>query len=388
MAPRFLPAIATQSLGRAPHHPIATKLALIASAGFHAVELFMEDLEHLAHQLRSTSTRPHLTHDAALLAAATHISDLCAHHSLHILCLQPFANYEGLLSPSAHASRLRDLRLWFRLARALRTDLIQIPSSYLPADQCTGERSRVVADLREAADLGLQCEPPVRFAYEALAWGTHADRWEQVWEVVEEVDRVNFGCCLDTFNLLGREWADPARGDGLVPGAEGRLEVVLQRLRTRLDPRKVFYIEAVDGERLDEPLVEGHPFYHEDQPARMSWSRNARLFPCEEKGYLPVVQTLQAIVDAGYEGYVSFEFFSRTAHEQGDHVPREHAERARRSWHRMCEEMGWEDCMKARNIDAPVPSLAQDIGVLSPPPPPSAPALAHQHSMSAALQAH
>lgn len=352
MAPRFLPAIASQSLGRAPHHKIETKLALIAAAGFHAIELFMEDLELVATRMREATYPPDsfidstsLTTDDYLLAAAKYIRQLCQQHNLDILCLQPFMNFEGLLSPSAHAARLRELHLWIRLAQHLHTDLIQIPSSFLPTTACTGDREQIVSDLRAVADIGLAHKPPIRFAYEALAWATHTDRWDQAYTIVEKVDRPNFGTCLDTFNLLGREYADPTVPSGETPDAAAALSRTLHALRTRLDPAKIFYIEACDGERLSAPLRPGHPFHDPDQPARMSWSRNARLFPCEVSGYLPVRETLQAIVDAGFEGYVSFEFFSRSAQQAGPEVPPEHARRAQLSWRRMCKMMDWEDCL-------------------------------------------
>jgi 4-hydroxyphenylpyruvate dioxygenase len=353
MAPRYRPAIASQSIGRAPHHRIEHKLSLIASHGFEAIELFMEDLELVAEMMRTANSNTdhfiaeNLTNEKYLLAAASYIGNLCRHLSLAVLCLQPFANFEGLRSSSEHAARISELELWIRLAQNLGTDLIQIPSSYLPEDQCTDNRDHVIADLREVADIGLQHTPPIRFAHEALCWGTYTDKWWQVWDIVQAVDRPNFGTCLDTFNILGREYADPASPNGLVPDAATALKHTLHLLRTRLDPAKIFYIEACDGERLAEPLVPGHEFYNADQKARMSWSRNARLYPFEERGYLPVTETLKAITDAGYEGYVAFEFFSRTAHEKGEHVAREHAGRAKRSWQRMCQEMGWEDVMES-----------------------------------------
>ncbi|KPI35222.1 3-dehydroshikimate dehydratase [Cyphellophora attinorum] len=340
MAPRFRPAVASQSFGRAPHHRIEHKLALCAEYGFEAVEIFYEDLELLAQDLRRTDAS--LTKESSLLAAATRIADLCAQLDLFIICLQPFANYEGLVDRKAHASRIQELYFWIRLAQNLKTDLIQVPSSYLPAAECCSSRDLIIADLQELCDVGLSHTPPIRFAHEALCWATHHSFWTDVWDLVLAVDRPNFGTCLDTFNLLGREYADPTAPSGKTPNAEEQLTTTLHNLRTRLDPSKIFYIEAVDGERLDAPLVEGHPFHNADQVPRMSWSRNARLFPFEERGYLPVTEILKAIEDVGYEGYVAFEFFSRTAHEQGEHVPIEHAQRAQKSWRKICEAMGWE----------------------------------------------
>jgi 4-hydroxyphenylpyruvate dioxygenase len=39
----------------------------------------------------------------------------------------------------------------------------------------TGSEDKIVADIREIGELGLKENPPVRFAYEALAWGAHID---------------------------------------------------------------------------------------------------------------------------------------------------------------------------------------------------------------------
>lgn len=37
----------------------------------------------------------------------------------------------------------------------------------------TGDEDKIVADIKELGELGLKENPPVRFAYEALAWGAH-----------------------------------------------------------------------------------------------------------------------------------------------------------------------------------------------------------------------
>lgn len=42
----------------------------------------------------------------------------------------------------------------------------------------------------------------VRVGYEALAWGTMVNRWEQTWDVVKEVNSWNVGIILDSFNQL------------------------------------------------------------------------------------------------------------------------------------------------------------------------------------------
>ncbi|PYI22393.1 xylose isomerase-like protein [Aspergillus japonicus CBS 114.51] len=336
------PAIATMSVGRAWVHPLPAKLTQIAAAGFQGVELFYEDLEYLAREHSPSDAEPS---ESSLLAAAQTTKDLCAGLNLQIISLQPFLFYEGLIDRAAHAQRLTKLRTWFRLAHTLGTDLIQIPSNFLPATETTGHLDRIVADMVELAELGLQQRPVIRFAYENLAWGTHVATWETLWTVVERVNRPNFGACLDTFNIAGRVWADPAAESGTVAGdADAVLAESLARLVRTVDVRKVFYVQVVDAERLAAPLRgEGHPFFVAGQPARMSWSRNARLFLYEQDrgGYLPVVEVARAFL-AGlkFEGWVSMELFARSLAEADPAVPREHARRGWRAWELLREELG------------------------------------------------
>lgn len=324
------------SLGRAWHHPLEQKLKQASSAGFRGIEIFYEDLEYFAQALSGSEHNDDAPLPSTqLIAAATEIRKLCSTLNLTIIGLQPFLFYEGLLDRAEHAKRIEKLHVWFEIADALDIDIIQIPSNFLPAAQLTGDVDAIVADMVEVADLGAKRSRPIRFAYENLCWGTHVDTWEQAWEVVRRVDRENFGFCLDTFNIAGRVWADPASPDGKVENADEALEASLKRLVEVVDVRKVFYVQFVDAERLDAPLIEGHTYYAGDQPARMSWSRNARCFMYEsERGaYLPVEKVARAIVDGlGYKGWVSMELFSRTMSDPRPEVPEEHATRAIRSW--------------------------------------------------------
>lgn len=158
-----------------------------------------------------------------------------------------------------------------------------------------------------------------------------------------DVDRANFGTCLDAFNICGREFADPAAHDGRMLDAERALGASLERMR---DVKKVFLVQVADAERMREPLVEGLSFHIDGQPTRMSWSRNARLFPGEEdKGaYLPVLDVLRAITGQdvlGYDGWISSETISRTLVDPRPEVVKEHAQRAEISWRWMEKELGW-----------------------------------------------
>lgn len=336
----FLPTIASMSLGRAWVHRLEEKIREASTAGFRGIEIFYEDLEYFARSVAGIESSDTTPSPAQLIEAADRVRELCSTQGLAIIGLQPFLFYEGLLDRDEHRARIEKLKVWFEIADALDTDTIQIPSNFLPAEQLSGDMSVIVADMVEVADLGSRRARPIRFAFENLCWGTHIDTWEQAWEVVRRVDRANFGICLDTFNIAGRVWADPASADGKVPDADARFDESLKRLVETVDLTKVFYIQLVDAERLDKPLVEGHEFYAAAQPARMSWSRNARCFMYEsDRGaYLPVEKVARAIIHGlGYTGYVSMELFSRTMADPDPKVPHEHAVRGMRSWNRVTE---------------------------------------------------
>jgi 4-hydroxyphenylpyruvate dioxygenase len=334
------PAISSMSLGRAyANHSMEEKLMQAAAHGFEGIEVFFEDIDYIAKEL---SANGDLRSQFALqLEAAKIIRDVCDHYGLHVVCLQPFLCYGGLKDRNEHHKCIETLLEWFQLVQVLRTDLIQIPSNFLTPDRLIPDTDVLVDDMRQIADLGLGQSPPVRFAYENLAWGTYVDTWEGVWEIVSQVDRPNFGMCLDTFNIVGRVWADPASPTGRVSDGDIALRASMKRLAGTIDVNKVFYVQVVDAERLNAPLDRKHPFYVEGQPVRMSWSRNCRLFAFEhERGsYLPILEVARIIFDLGFEGWVSMELFSRSMASKDSKVPLEHARRASVAWEKLKTEL-------------------------------------------------
>lgn len=116
--------------------------------------------------------------------------------------------------------------------------------------------------------------------------------------MVRRVDRWNFGRCLNTFNIVGRVWGDHASEDGTDgPDSDRDLKASLLALVKSIDVKNVCYVPVVGTDRLSSPLVMGHEWYFEGQPARMSWSRNARLFYGEEDlgQYLPIARAARAL---------------------------------------------------------------------------------------------
>ncbi|KAF5568754.1 3-dehydroshikimate dehydratase [Fusarium napiforme] len=334
----FQPAILSASLGRAWLHDFANKAKQASEHGFQGIEVFYEDLEYEAKRLHSVETPS----NDQILAAASHIRELLDGLKLTVIGLQPFLFYEGLKDREQHARLIEKIRLWFKIAKILGTNTIQIPANFLPADQLTGDMEVIVGDLVELADLGIKQDPPIRFAYEALCWSTHVDTWEKSWEVAQKVDRPNFGLCLDTFNIAGRVWGDPASPTGKTPNADQDLKDSLDRLVKEVTLDKVFYIQVVDAERMETPLVKGHPFHVDGNPARMNWSRNARayMYETDRGAYLPVEDIAKVLIrDMGYKGYVSMELFSRTMSEEGEDVPKQHAKRGIAAWKTLTERL-------------------------------------------------
>ncbi|KAK4162316.1 xylose isomerase-like protein, partial [Cladorrhinum sp. PSN259] len=336
-------AITSMSLGRCyAGHSFTTKLDMAHKYGYQGLELFHEDLADVAEQLPGEAPSPSGPSQAAQLQAARHILAMCRVRSIEIVCLQPFSQYDGLLDREEHDRRLQQLEFWIELAHELETDIIQIPANFLPAEQVTEDLDLIISDLREVADMGLAANPPIRFVYEALCWSTRVDTWERCWEVVTKVDRPNFGACLDTFNIAGRVYADPAVASGRTPFAEEAVRKSIARMIETVDAAKVFYVQVVDAERLKKPLVVGHPYYNAEQPARMSWSRNCRLFYGEKDrgAYLPVKEIAWAFFHGiGFEGWVSLELFNRRMGEEGAEVPEELARRGAVSWAKLVKDL-------------------------------------------------
>lgn len=334
------PAISSHSLGRAWVHNLPEKLDQAARYGLD-VEMFYEDLQYLARGLPGGETRE------TIIAAAHVARVLCSERGISIICLQPFMHYEGLRDRQKHNEKVEEMKLWIELALALNTHLISIPSTCLSTEEVSGDIELIVQDLQEVAELGQR--EGIQFAYESLAWGTYADTWEQSWEIVKRVDRPNFGLCLDTFNMAGRVYADPASSTRKTSNAESDMSASLERLVQTVDVSKIAYVQVVDAEYLEEPLIEGHQFYDAAQPARMSWSRNCRLFYGESSrgAYLPIKSILKAIlVDLRFQGWVSAEVFNKSLADSSPDVPSEHARRAAISWQRILDDFDLRDSLE------------------------------------------
>ncbi|KAK4705465.1 hypothetical protein P7C70_g734, partial [Phenoliferia sp. Uapishka_3] len=311
------------------------KLEAAAKAGFKGIEVFYMCLEAFSFTLPGENPRDKLRE------AARQTKSLADGLGLTIFVLQPILNYDGIVDHKEHSERIEELVFRFELCKLLGTDMMQIPANFRLDDGVTGDEAKVVSDLRELADLGAKESPPIRFVYEAMLWSTTNFTWQHGWNIVQKVDRPNFGAVLDAFHIAGYEYADPTVPGGVRPDGEERLVSSLKELVRTIPGERVFYIQLVDAERLEVPLApldseEGSlsPYYTKGQQPGMSWSRNCRLFPYEtERGaYMPIEQVCKAFIETGFKGWVSFELFNRFMSIPNANIPVEHADRGWKSW--------------------------------------------------------
>ncbi|MBW4051394.1 MAG: sugar phosphate isomerase/epimerase and 4-hydroxyphenylpyruvate domain-containing protein [Proteobacteria bacterium] len=242
----MLTSIATVSLSGT----LESKLRAIAHARFDGAEIFENDL---------------------LTARSTAREVAGQMHDLGLACtvFQPFRDFEGM--PDELRGRTFDrLERKFDLMQELGAPLLLVCSSVSPA--ASGDRSRIVADLRELAERAARRD--LRVGYEALAWGRHVFDHRDAWAVVKEVGHPALGLILDSFHSLARA-------------------IPLESLR-EIDPSRIFIVQLADA-----PIV---------QMDYLSWSRHFRNMPGQ--GELPLVEFVATLLATGYAGPLSLEIFN------------------------------------------------------------------------------
>ncbi|KAJ5100173.1 4-hydroxyphenylpyruvate dioxygenase [Penicillium angulare] len=291
-------AISTPSLGLHPSHTLPEKIEAAASASFSAIEVVYQELEDYA----LSQTPP-----MSVCDAAKNISQLCVSANISVLSLNPFKNFEGHNSPLEE--RLDHALKWIEIAACLKAKYLQVPSQF-DAENSSGDWTRMVIELQALSDLAASYS--VGIAYEAVAWGTYIDTWEQSLQMVQAVNRENFGLCLDSFHVAARVWGDSTVEGGKRGDADLALRESLDRFVEICPLDKIFYVQLSDGERFVPPLGPGHRFYQEGFPPSLSWSRNMRPLPLEEDlgAYFPIIEIAHAWVNRkGWNGVVSIEIF-------------------------------------------------------------------------------
>ncbi|KAF4185821.1 hypothetical protein CNMCM7927_006246 [Aspergillus lentulus] len=274
-------AIASLSLGQHPSHHLDHKIQAAAEAGYKGIEIVYFELEGFSQ-----------AQNISILEGAEKIRVLCQKLNLDILSLAPFENYEGDRSPLS--DRLQKARHWVMIARVLHASYLQIPSNYKP--DAIGDKDVVISELQQLADIGSAEQPVVSIAYEYLSWGTHCSTWEVALQYVNEVNRPNFGLCLDTFHEATKLWGDPFAASGRFPDSDKSLRESLNRFVSNCPVEKIFFLQLSDGERFDPPFSKGHPWFVEGEAPQFTWSKHARPFPLEHDhgAYLPITDIAEA----------------------------------------------------------------------------------------------
>lgn len=292
---------ATPSLGMHASHDLKRKLRAIKAAGFAACELGMPDLAAYAGleddggEAREIDT---------LRVKAKEIGDYCAEIGLKVLVLQPHSQYEGYTGQQ-HADKLARAERWLLLMGPLRCDMLQVGSNDDRAS--SGDLAVIALTLRDLCDL---CSTyGCRVGYEPWCWGAHVNTWSHCHDVLKRVDRENFGLCLDTFQMAGREWGDPSRPSGRLP-TEG-YAASLRRLVEQVKPEQIFFFQISDAYKVH--ITADHADWIEDETpeAREIWSHSYRPLPFDDsrRGYLPIMECVQAVLDTGFRGWFSYEVF-------------------------------------------------------------------------------
>lgn len=319
-------AISSISLGQHASHKLPDKISAAAECGFQGIEITYPDLNHYADSLSST-----------MLETARIVRLKCEDHNLEVIAFAAFENFEGQKSPITE--RLEKAQEWLAIAHALGAAHLQVPSNY--DRSASSDRKVIVSEFQQLSDLANAFSPPMKIAYENLAWGMHCDLWQHALQIVQDVARDNFGLCLDSFHICVKLWADPFARDGRQPNGDRHLRDSLRLLACELPLDKLFYLQLSDGELLDPPYSETHPWYDAALEPGHVWSNEARPFPLEEEygGYMPVQEVAQAfLVELGFTGWVSMETFDRRMRSE-DQGPSQSARRGARSWETLSQRM-------------------------------------------------
>lgn len=208
--------IASVSLGSCEHHRLEDKIRAAALAGFASIELFDLDWQRYRDEYARAHgyDLPCEEGGAASRAAARLLGDLCREEGIKISCWQPLRKFEGWVQPEDEQKARKYAKGVLDLLPALGTDLVLCCTTSAPATETTASLEKAASDLAWLADLAATYSPPIRVMYEALSFATHRQRWQDAWAVVERADRPNLGLCVDAFNTLAREWADPYSSSG------------------------------------------------------------------------------------------------------------------------------------------------------------------------------
>ncbi|NOJ25674.1 bifunctional sugar phosphate isomerase/epimerase/4-hydroxyphenylpyruvate dioxygenase family protein [Vibrio coralliilyticus] len=227
------------------------KMHAAAKAGFHAIEIFENDLT----QYRGS---------------ASDVKRIADSLGLEILVLQPFRDMEGL-PPALRDKKFKMMERKMDLAHQLGTNRLMMCSNVHPLS--SPNVHQCADDLHTLAELAKR--EGMQLGYEALAWGRHIADYDDAWNLVKMVDHPNLGVVLDTFHMF-------ARGN------------TLDTLKNYIPVEKIALVQVADAPKMQMDILQ--------------YSRHYRCFPGQ--GDFPVIDFVQTLKDKGYNDYLSHEVFN------------------------------------------------------------------------------
>jgi 4-hydroxyphenylpyruvate dioxygenase len=198
--------------------------------------------------------------------------DLLRKHQLVPTVYQCLRNFEGM-PEHLRSRKIAIARQLFDQMQQLGCETVTLCANIAP--DCSGDRGRIVEDLKLLGDLAKSYG--VRVAYEPICWGRWLSDYREAWQVIRKVDHPNIGILLDCFHIYALE-------QPIEPIAD-------------IDPAKVFLTEVADLPKVRMDFVE--------------ISRSMRLFPGE--GYTPIREFIRQVERIGYQGWYSVEVFNSYA---------------------------------------------------------------------------
>jgi 4-hydroxyphenylpyruvate dioxygenase len=226
------------------------KLVAAAAAGFDGVEIFEPDF-------------------VGSPLSAAEVKARCDDLGLTIDLYQPFRDFDSV-RPEAVQANLRRADRKFDVMEQMGTNQVLVCSANYP--DAVADHGQIAEQLHRLATRA--AERGMLISYEALAWSTYINTYEQAWDIVRTADHPALGMCIDSFHILSRG-SDPA-------GIED------------IPAEKLFFLQLADAPSMDMDLLQ--------------WSRHYRLFPGQGAFDLPAF--LGHVLTAGYTGPLSLEVFN------------------------------------------------------------------------------
>ncbi len=226
------------------------KFSAISAAGYQGVEVFNRDL-------------------SAFEGSASDARNMAADLGLEIMAFGPFRDFEGA-PKSERAEIFQRARKKFSLMNELGASRLLICSNTSPS--CSGDISRIAADLNELGDIADQFD--IEVGYEALSWGRHVWDYRKAWEAVQLADHSAVSIVIDNWHIMA-------------------LELPLQPIQD-IPAEKVMFVQLADAPIMQLDLLE--------------WSRHYRCFPGQ--GDWDLGEFISVLEDIGFDGWISQEIFN------------------------------------------------------------------------------